>query len=171
MQPESSTLQNGTVLCLLSVYHCCVSEDLIYHLLLGELTSPGGLLWVLQKFLCMLSLGFCYPFLALLAWEPPKASVCPEEHAHNLCHLYPKLIERISQFFDQCFLHAQLWFPFSILFIVEAYLSTEALCHPVPVIFVVWLGIHDFWAYMNFKQPNHWPYLPIHRDKYMIDTG
>lgn len=28
--------------CVFSVYNCCVSEDLIYHLLLGELTSPGG---------------------------------------------------------------------------------------------------------------------------------
>lgn len=55
------TTQNGAVLCLISVYHCCVSEDLIYHLLLGGLTSPEGPLWVPQKFLCMLSLGYCYP--------------------------------------------------------------------------------------------------------------
>lgn len=81
-------------------WHCSVftlrvsllfSEDLIYHLLLGELTSPGGLLCVLQKFLWVLSLGFCYPSLGLLAREPAKANACPVECAHNPCHLYPKL--------------------------------------------------------------------------------
>lgn len=99
----------------------------------------------------MLSLGFCYPSLALLAKEPAKANACPEEHAHNLCHLYPKLIERISQLFDQCFLHAQLWFLFPIFVTVEAYLSTEALHHPPPVILLYdWI-----WAHINFKLPHH----------------